>query len=443
MTEYFLKIPKVSLAIQQTPDKHGECGIYVRVSFNGRYLKKALNIHIKPEFWDAKEQCVTDKCPNSRLINSKIALTAESIRAQVLKLDIPIKKQTIQQILGIEEKEAEKINKAERDDPYFIDYALKVNDMFYNKGKYGYTCWYAKKRNIIAFEYYLKYFYHFGNPKLSQLKLEMFDGYLTYRMNTKKNTSREGINKTVVPLYAAIDYAVKNGLISQSKAAPLTGNYVESRKTKYDPDDDAEDKIRYLSPEQMKYFHEYCKGVKSRTARIVLDMFFFSFFACGLRLSDIITLEWRHIDFENKTIEKVQFKTKKKAEVQIPLNKNAMEILERWKGYNLNAKYVFNRLPEDFDLSNQTKLFMKRNAQDKGVNRILAIVGRNAKLPIKLTMHVARHSFAVMSINSGMSVYMLSKLLGHSSIAATEKTYAKFLKEKVNADMQIPEGFNF
>ena len=42
-----------------------------------------------------------------------------------------------------------------------------------------------------------------------------------------------------------------------------------------------------------------------------------------------------------------------------------------------------------------------------------------------------------------MSVYMLSKLLGHSSIAATEKTYAKFLKEKVNADMQVLEGFNF
>ena len=146
---------------------------------------------------------------------------------------------------------------------------------------------------------------------------------------------------------------------------------------------------------------------------------------------------------QDVTTETLTVKTKKKAEVQIPLNRNAMEILERRKGYNLNAKYVFNRLPEDFDLSNQNKLFMKRNAQDKGVNRILATVGRNAKLPIKLTMHVARHSFAVTSINSGMSVYMLSKLLGHSSIAATEKTYAKFLKEKVNADMQVLEGFNF
>ena len=86
---------------------------------------------------------------------------------------------------------------------------------------------------------------------------------------------------------------------------------------------------------------------------------------------------------------------------------------------------------------------MRRNAQDKGVNRVLATIGRNAKMPIPLTMHVARHSFAVMSINSGMSVYMLSKLLGHSSITATEKTYAQFLKEKVASDIQNLQDFGF
>ena len=36
-----------------------------------------------------------------------------------------------------------------------------------------------------------------------------------------------------------------------------------------------------------------------------------------------------------------------------------------------------------------------------------------------------------------MSIYMLSKLLGHSSIAATEKTYAQFLQEKVSNDILV------
>lgn len=55
---------------------------------------------------------------------------------------------------------------------------------------------------------------------------------------------------------------------------------------------------------------------------------------------------------------------------------------------------------------------------------VFIFMARNAGLHIMVTMHVTRHSFAVMSINNGMSVYMLSKLLGHSSTVATEKTYA-------------------
>lgn len=104
----------------------------------------------------------------------------------------------------------------------------------------------------------------------------------------------------------------------------------------------------------MKYFYDYCKKVKSKNARIILDMFFFSYFACGLRLSDVITLEWKHIDFEKRLLSKVQVKTKRKAAVDIPLNSSAMEILERWKNYRLNDRFVFNRLPDDFDLNSRS-----------------------------------------------------------------------------------------
>lgn len=49
-----------------------------------------------------------------------------------------------------------------------------------------------------------------------------------------------------------------------------------------------------------------------------------------------------------------------------------------------------------------------------------------------LSIHVARHSFAVRAINKGISIYLVSKLLGHSTIHSTERTYARFLKEKVD-----------
>ena len=78
---------------------------------------------------------------------------------------------------------------------------------------------------------------------------------------------------------------------------------------------------------------------------------------------------------------------------------------------------------------------MQRNAKDKTFNRSLHTVSMTLRLKTMATMHSARHSFAVMAINKGISIYLLSKLMGHSSISATEKTYAKFLKEKVDKDV--------
>lgn len=56
MSDYIFKIPKVSLALQTPADKHGECGIYIRIPFDGRYLRKATNIYIRPEHWDGASQ---------------------------------------------------------------------------------------------------------------------------------------------------------------------------------------------------------------------------------------------------------------------------------------------------------------------------------------------------------------------------------------------------
>ena len=51
-------------------------------------------------------------------------------------------------------------------------------------------------------------------------------------------------------------------------------------------------------------------------------------------------------------------------------------------------------------------------------------------------MHVARHTFCVNSISEGLSLHIISQLMGHSSILATEKTYAEYLDETVNKEME-------
>ena len=40
-------------------------------------------------------------------------------------------------------------------------------------------------------------------------------------------------------------------------------------------------------------------------------------------------------------------------------------------------------------------------------------------------MHVARHTFAVFALKNGLSMSVVSRLLGHGSTDITEKVYAR------------------
>lgn len=218
----------------------------------------------------------------------------------------------------------------------------------------------------------------------------------------------------------------------------MAENYLDTRTTEYNPDvDETEDRVRYLTPEQIEQLKAYYEKCKNPRSKEILEMWFFAYYACGQRLSDIMTLEWQHIDWDAKVIKKMQFKTKRLPDVLPPLGKSAMDILERWKAKGRNDRFVFDLLPEDYDIKDQKRLFMDRNSKDKTFNTSLNVARMTLRLPFPLTMHVARHSFAVMCINNGMNVFLLSKILGHSTIQSTQKTCAQFLKETVEQETQF------
>lgn len=55
----------------------------------------------------------------------------------------------------------------------------------------------------------------------------------------------------------------------------------------------------------------------------------------------------------------------------------------------------------------------------------------------RLTFHMARHTFATtITLNNGVPIETVSKMLGHKSIRHTEH-YAKILDKKISEDMKI------
>ena len=49
---------------------------------------------------------------------------------------------------------------------------------------------------------------------------------------------------------------------------------------------------------------------------------------------------------------------------------------------------------------------------------------------------MARHSFAVLALNGGLAMSVVSRLLGHGSTDITEKVYAKFLPETLASEVE-------
>lgn len=110
-----------------------------------------------------------------------------------------------------------------------------------------------------------------------------------------------------------------------------------------------------------------------------------------------------------------------------------MGILEQWKGrYN---RFVFGLLDDDFNLDDTDALYRVRNTKTRGINQALNVIGEKLGLSFSLTFHVGRHTFAVLSLNNGMDMTMVSQLLGHSSTEITEKVYAHFIPARLREEL--------
>lgn len=119
-------------------------------------------------------------------------------------------------------------------------------------------------------------------------------------------------------------------------------------------------------------------------------------FSClsGLRLSDVQALRWEDIEGRRVTI---RIK-KTKALEYVALNAQAVELLgERKSG----------------------KVFSFTT--DRAViRRLLMKWTKAAGIDKHVTYHTSRHTFAVLMLTSGVDIYTLSRLLGHSSVTTTQ-----------------------
>lgn len=272
---------------------------------------------------------------------------------------------------------------------------------------------------------------------IGELTPELIEEYIEWRRRVKKNGD-ETINHALAPLIKASQYASELGYISAAANHRIQNMRIIIKRTL---SDDNDDDVKYLTEAEVTKLMEYYKTCTEPRRREFLEMFFFAFHACGLRVVDIMTLQWANVDFGKKELRKVMVKTNKRH--IIPLTEPALDILYRWRERRMGSRFVFDLVKDTLNLDDDTELYKARNNATKCINQSLNVVGEQIGLSFKLSAHVARHTFAVHSLNKGMSITVISRLLGHGTTEITERVYAKFLPETLASEMaKLQEDFN-
>ena len=190
-------------------------------------------------------------------------------------------------------------------------------------------------------------------------------------------------------------------LENEKIATNLVKEVILPKKEKHIPTFLSIDEIKNL----LNVFDE-TKPTEYRDKTMVLVMY-----SAGLRVSELINLEKRSINFEEKLI---TLKGKGNKERFVPLNYIALEYLNNYLSQNKNnkvfskSKYLFINKKDGKPLTRQY-FFVELNKYAK-----------RAGIDKKISPHTLRHSFATHLLENGADLRVVQELLGHSKIETTQ-----------------------
>ena len=128
----------------------------------------------------------------------------------------------------------------------------------------------------------------------------------------------------------------------------------------------------------------------------------------GLRKSEILSLVWKNVDFNNNIIIIPSFNNKSKKEKTVPLSSILRKLLLELKLKNSSvSEYVF---------------LDDKESNIKSIKTAFGNACRRADIK-ELVFHDLRHTAGTRMLESGVGIVEISEILGHSSIELTRRRY--------------------
>ena len=174
------------------------------------------------------------------------------------------------------------------------------------------------------------------------------------------------------------------------------------------------------------------------------NYFLFSFYCAGIRAADLIQLRWRNITDDGRLHYQMG---KNHKDRDLLLVEQALEILSYYHNDKVKPDdYIFPLLSNDapyakfVTLADRDRmkpelrhvLYQDVSAKNALINKYLKKIAEKAEITTKVSMHMSRHAFAHIALESGVESSAIKDILGHSNLATTERYMGSFDTSKTD-----------
>lgn len=167
-----------------------------------------------------------------------------------------------------------------------------------------------------------------------------------------------------------------------------------------------------------------------REMELSRDLFMFSFYSRGMPLVDVLNL--RRKDIDNNSFH--YFRRKTKTLIKVGLTPQLQQIIDK---YDSEGEYIFPFLSNKSSAQENYKKY--RNVLVWQNNTLKKIAGK-VGVSQNLTTYVARHSWATVAKEKGISVAVISEGLGHSTESVTNvylKSFEQGVLDEANSQVSL------
>jgi integrase/recombinase XerD len=391
-------------------NKNGEAPIHFRIIKDRKisYITSGFMAHQND--WDEANKRIKgkskDKANTTARINAAISTRFLEIQNEVIDLDASRKRVTSKAL-----REAV-VGKSPQD---FFAFADTVVESYLHDKKIG---THARTKSVIK-----KLKAYSKDLSFDDITPKFLTEYEKY-LKTKEGNSINTIHANFKFIRCVFNAAYRQDLISFDNN-PFHRYQMKTEKTQ----------SIYLTEKELKDFDEVVTD-KGTRMELHKDMFVFASYTGGLRVSDMLQLQWKHF-----TGEHIDFTIKKTGmQLSIKVPNKGLAILNKYKPENPNPNsFIFDMLPEGVLELGPAEIDNAISSATAYINKNLKLLAAKAKLEKKISFHVSRHTWATRALRIGITIDKVSKLMGHATIKETQG-YAKIIDAESDKAM---DKFNF